>query len=38
MRLSRRDLRHVFTRLLFVQATLHRKGMQNVGVLHALDA
>jgi mannose/fructose/N-acetylgalactosamine-specific phosphotransferase system component IID len=23
---------------LFVQATLHRKGMQNVGVLHALDA
>jgi PTS system mannose-specific IID component len=31
-------LAHVFARLLFVQATLHRKGMQNIGVMHALDA
>lgn len=37
-RLERRDLLKVYARLLFVQATLHRRGMQNVGVLHALDA
>jgi mannose/fructose/N-acetylgalactosamine-specific phosphotransferase system component IID len=38
MRLDRRDLTKVLVRLLFVQATLHRKGMQNIGVMHALDA
>ncbi len=37
-RLSRSDLARVFARLLFVQATLHRRGMQNVGVMYALDA
>jgi PTS system mannose-specific IID component len=37
-RLQRSDLVRVFVRLLFIQATLHRRGMQNLGVLHALDA
>ena len=37
-RLDRSDLIRVFARLLFIQATLHRRGMQNLGVLHALDA
>ncbi len=37
-KLSAPDLRRVLARLLFVQATLNRKGMQNIGVLHALDA
>ncbi|HEU4364897.1 MAG TPA: PTS system mannose/fructose/sorbose family transporter subunit IID [Candidatus Krumholzibacteria bacterium] len=37
-RLQRGDLLRVFARLLFIQATLHRRGMQNLGVLHALDA
>jgi PTS system mannose-specific IID component len=37
-RLGRGDLARVFTRLLFIQATLHRRGMQNLGVLFALDA
>lgn len=37
-RLGRADLLRVFVRLLFIQATLHRRGMQNLGVLHALDA
>lgn len=37
-RLTRRDLAHVFTRLLFLQATVHRRGMQNIGLMHALDA
>ena len=37
-RLNPSDLRRVLARLLFVQATLNRKGMQNIGVLHALDA
>ena len=37
-RLQRADLVRVFARLLFIQATLHRRGMQNLGVLHALDA
>jgi fructoselysine and glucoselysine-specific PTS system IID component len=36
-RLQRSDLLRVFARLLFIQATLHRKGMQNIGVLHALS-
>jgi PTS system mannose-specific IID component len=37
-KLTRGDLNRVFARLLFVQAAIHRRGMQNVGVLHALDA
>jgi PTS system mannose-specific IID component len=37
-KLSAADLAQVFARLLFVQATLHRRGMQNIGLLHALDA
>ncbi|HEU4930280.1 MAG TPA: PTS system mannose/fructose/sorbose family transporter subunit IID [Candidatus Krumholzibacteria bacterium] len=37
-RLAPSDLRRVFARLLFVQASLNRKGMQNIGVLYALDA
>ena len=37
-KLARRDLNRVFARLLFVQATIHRRGMQNIGILHALDA
>ena len=36
-RLERSGLLRVFARLLFIQATLHRKGMQNIGVLHALS-
>jgi mannose/fructose/N-acetylgalactosamine-specific phosphotransferase system component IID len=32
------DLRRVFARVLFIQATIHRRGMQSIGVLHALDA
>jgi mannose/fructose/N-acetylgalactosamine-specific phosphotransferase system component IID len=38
MKLERRDLAKVLVRLLFVQATLHRKGMQNIGIMHAVDA
>jgi len=37
-KLARRDLNRVFARLLFVQATIHKRGMQNIGFLHALDA
>jgi PTS system mannose-specific IID component len=37
-KLTAGDLRRVFVRLLFVQAAIHRRGMQNLGVLHALDA
>jgi PTS system mannose-specific IID component len=37
-KLSGPDLARVFARLLFVQATLHRRGMQSIGLLHALDA
>ena len=37
-KLDRRDLNRVFARLLFVQAAVHRRGMQNIGVLHALEA
>lgn len=37
-KLARGDLNRIFVRLLFVQATLHRRGMQSMGVLHALDA
>jgi len=37
-RLSRGQLAHVFARLLFIQATIHRRGMQNIGFLAALDA
>jgi mannose/fructose/N-acetylgalactosamine-specific phosphotransferase system component IID len=36
-KLSRADLAKVFARLLFIQAAIHRRGMQNVGVLLALD-
>ena len=36
-KLTRGDLVRVFARLLFVQATIHRRGMQRIGVLHALD-
>jgi len=32
------DLAKVFARMLFIQATIHRRGMQSIGVLHALDA
>ena len=38
MKLQRDHLLRVFARLLFVQAALHRRGMQNIGVMHALDA
>ncbi|MCI0451402.1 MAG: PTS system mannose/fructose/sorbose family transporter subunit IID [Candidatus Latescibacteria bacterium] len=38
MTLERADRLRVLARLLFIQATLHRKGMQNIGVMHALDA
>lgn len=37
-RLARADLTRVFLRLLFIQATVHRRGMQNVGLMFALDA
>lgn len=37
-KLTRADLNRVFARMLFVQATIHRRGMQNLGVLFALDA
>lgn len=37
-RLERKDLVRVWARLLFIQAALHRRGMQNIGVMHALDA
>jgi PTS system mannose-specific IID component len=37
-RLQPGDLARVFGRLLFIQATLHRRGLQNLGVLHALQA
>jgi PTS system mannose-specific IID component len=37
-RLDRSDLARVFARLLFVQASLHRRGMQSIGLLHALEA
>lgn len=35
-RLTRSDLFRVFLRLLMLQTTLHAKGMQNLGVMHAL--
>jgi len=38
MKLERSDRLKVLVRLLFIQAALHRKGMQNIGVMHALDA
>jgi PTS system mannose-specific IID component len=37
-KLTRGDLNRVFARLLFIQAALHRRGMQSLGVLYALDA
>lgn len=37
-RLSPGDLARVNARLLFLQASLHRRGMQNIGLLFALDA
>lgn len=38
MKLERADRVKMLARLLFIQAALHRKGMQNIGVMHALDA
>ncbi len=38
MKLQRADRARVLVRLLFIQAPLHRKGMQNLGVVHAMDA
>jgi PTS system mannose-specific IID component len=38
MTLERADRLRVLARLLFIQAALHRKGMQNIGVLYSLDA
>ena len=35
-RIRQRDLLRVFWRLLFLQGLLHPKGMQNLGVVHAL--
>jgi PTS system mannose-specific IID component len=37
-KLSRGDLNRVFARALFIQAAIHRRGMQSIGMLHALDA
>lgn len=37
-KLTRGDLNRVFARVLFIQSTIHRRGMQSIGVLHALDA
>lgn len=37
-KLSRGDLNRVFARALFIQAAMHRRGMQNLGMLSALDA
>jgi PTS system mannose-specific IID component len=37
-RLSRADLTRVFARLLLIQAALHRRGMQNIGAMFAIDA
>jgi len=37
-KITRADLNRVFARLLFVQAAVHRRGMQNIGMLHALDS
>jgi PTS system mannose-specific IID component len=37
-KLSRGDLNRVFARALFIQAAMHRRGMQSLGMLSALDA
>jgi PTS system mannose-specific IID component/fructoselysine and glucoselysine-specific PTS system IID component len=37
-KLTRWDLARVCARLLFLQATVHPRGMQNIGLMHALDA
>jgi PTS system mannose-specific IID component len=36
-KIARADLAQVYARLLFIQAAIHRRGMQNIGVLMALD-
>jgi PTS system mannose-specific IID component len=36
-KLTRGDLNRIFARTLFIQAAMHRRGMQNIGVLSALD-
>lgn len=36
-KLTRSDLARVYARVLFIQAAIHRRGMQNIGVLLALD-
>jgi PTS system mannose-specific IID component len=37
-KLTRGDLNRVFARALFIQAAMHRRGMQSLGMLSALDA
>jgi PTS system mannose-specific IID component len=36
-KLTRGDLNRIFARSLFIQAAMHRRGMQNLGVLAALE-
>ncbi|HKW14235.1 MAG TPA: PTS system mannose/fructose/sorbose family transporter subunit IID [Candidatus Krumholzibacteria bacterium] len=36
-KLTRGDLNRIFARALFIQAAMHRRGMQNIGVLNALE-
>jgi PTS system mannose-specific IID component len=37
-KLSRGDLNRIFARSLFLQAAMHRRGMQSLGMLNALEA
>jgi PTS system mannose-specific IID component len=37
-KLTRGDLNRIFARTLFIQAAMHRRGMQSIGVLSALEA
>ena len=37
-KLTRADLNRIFARSLFIQAAIHRRGMQSLGVLSALEA
>jgi PTS system mannose-specific IID component len=37
-KLTRGDLNRIFVRALFIQAAVHRRGMQNLGMLNALEA
>src|SRR5262249_22256300 len=36
-RLTRGDLNRIFARALFIQAAMHRRGMQSLGMLNALE-